>query len=109
MKNLRVLWLLSVILAAVGTVVLWAMLYPDNSAVLQRSVNAEPAVPVGQTVEFLLVSEGEPSEIQRLAGASSHLESYYYLDSHTTYIVNTETGYICSAAMGKHTANCSGD
>lgn len=65
-----------------------------------------PNVQIGQTLEFLLASEGDPFEAIPLTGKDSYLHSYYYREANTTYIVNTETGYICDAVIGKHIGNC---
>jgi hypothetical protein len=63
-------------------------------------------VPIGQTLEFLLFSEGEPTEIKSLSGDQYYFDYYYYRCSNSTYIVNTETGYICNASIGKFTGSC---
>tara|TARA_R110002050_G_scaffold9504_1_gene33051 strand:+ start:196761 stop:197138 length:378 start_codon:yes stop_codon:yes gene_type:complete len=74
-----------------------------------NKVQDTPNVQIGQTLEFLLASEGDPSTIVRSAGNDDYLHFYYYHEMNTTYIVNTETGYICDAAMGKLTGNCLSD
>ena len=61
------------------------------------------SVPVGQTIEYLLFSEGPPTAIKKLPEL---IESYYYQEADISYSVNTETGHICSLAAGKHTAKC---
>lgn len=65
-----------------------------------------PDVEIGQTLEFLLFSKGEASEIKALSGQDQHLHYYYYSCSNSTYIVNSETGYICNATIGKFTGSC---
>jgi len=61
----------------------------------------------GQTLEFLLMSEGEPTEVIHGSIDGEHFDSYYYRISNTTYIINTETDYVCSEAFGKHVGSCS--
>lgn len=106
MKNIIRPWLFLLIFSLVGSVVIYQMFYRNESVIEYSSVEDERALLEGQTLEFLLVSKGDPTEIKHLADKDEYLDSYYYHDSHTTYIVNTETGYICSVAKGKHTANC---
>lgn len=107
MKNLIRPWLFLLIFSLVAAVVIYQMFYRKESVIEYDSVVDELELLEGQTLEFLLVSKGDPSEVNHLADKDEYFDSYYYEDSHTTYIVNTETGYICSAAIGKHSANCS--
>ncbi|WP_413700308.1 hypothetical protein ACLKMH_24335 [Psychromonas sp. KJ10-10] len=65
-----------------------------------------PDVGIDQTLEFLLFSEGDPSEIKALSEQDQHLHYYYYACSNSTYIINSETGYICNATIGKFTGSC---
>tara|TARA_R110001583_G_scaffold1583_3_gene12334 strand:+ start:14688 stop:14921 length:234 start_codon:yes stop_codon:yes gene_type:complete len=67
------------------------------------------AVPIGQTLEFLLFSEGDPTEIKALSGELHYFDYYYYHCSNITYILNTETGYICNAQIGRFTGSCPPD
>lgn len=66
-------------------------------------------VAIDQTLEYLLASEGSPTTIKKIPGEYDFIESYYYRASHTTYIVNTETGHICNVSVGKHVGNCPPD
>lgn len=63
-------------------------------------------IKAGQTIEFLLMREGEPDDIIRSLPDGKHFDSYYYHNINTSFIVNNETGYICGAAPGKHQGNC---
>lgn len=93
------------VFAMAGEVAVSQALYGDD---LDDRRDA-PSVQTGQTLEFLLASEGDPTEMKSLAGKDYYLNSYYYRDTNTSYIVNTETGYICDDAMGKHTGYCPSD
>lgn len=63
-------------------------------------------VDIGRTLEFLLASEGDPNHVIHSLPEGEHFDSYYYLESNTTYIVNTETGEICAVSKGRHKASC---
>ena len=80
--------------------------YFSRAGQLLNDVDFDANVDIGRTLEFLLASEGDPHYIIHSLPEGEHFDSYYYLESNTTYIVNTETGYICAVAKGRHTATC---
>ena len=74
---------------------------------LAHDINRFQELEVGQTLEFLLASEGDPDEVIQALPDGEHFSSYYYHQSNTSYIINTETGYICAISIGKHNGVCS--
>lgn len=81
----------------------------DNRQIINQSalnIIHESSLEVGQTLEFLLASEGDPDDIYHDLPDGEHFSSYYYQQSNTSYIINTETGYICAITKGKHNGTC---
>lgn len=77
-----------------------------NEAYEYLSEKSISDIKAGQTIEFLLMSEGEPDDVLQSLPDGEHFESYYYRNLNLSFVVNNETGYICGVASGKHQGNC---